>query len=151
MQRDYSAELGYICPVHCTGIQGRPKFNIPVETHVRMHNIHGSWSIVAEEVGVSYRTVLRWRHQFSQPVGADLSHSHISQDSLCNTVREILQVVPNTGETYIIGALGARDIHVQRWRVRATIQAVDPISCSLRRTRAILRRIYNVFSPNALW
>lgn len=84
-------------------------------------------------------------------MGADSSYSDISQDSLRNTVREILQVVPNAGETYIIGALRARDIHVQRWRVRAAIQAVDPISRSLRRTRAIVRRVYNVLSPNALW
>jgi 5-carboxymethyl-2-hydroxymuconate isomerase len=84
-------------------------------------------------------------------VGTDSSYSDISQDSLCNTIREVLQVVPNAGETYIIGALRARGLRVQRWRVRAAIQTVDPISRSLRRTRAIVRRIYNVFSPNALW
>ena len=33
LYRDYSAELGYICPVHRSGIRGRPKFDIPVENH----------------------------------------------------------------------------------------------------------------------
>ena len=116
-----------------------------------MHNIHCKWSIIAEEVGVSYRTILRRRRQLGQPVGTSSSYSDISQDALYNTVREVLQVVPNAGETYIIGALRARNLRVQRWRVHAAIQIVDPISCSLRRTRAIVRCIYNVFSPNALW
>ena len=47
----------------------------------------------------------------------------------------------------IIGALRSRSIHVQRRSVREAINAVDPVSRALRRTVTIIRRKYNVASP----
>ena len=60
-------------------------------------------------------------------------------------------MLPDAGETFVQGALRQRNIHVQRWRVRNTIQLVDPLSRAVRRSVAILRRVYNVPCPNALW
>ena len=60
----------------------------------------------------------------------------ISQSDLCNIVREVLQTLPNAGETFVQGALRQRNIHVQRWRVRNTIQLVDPLSRAMRRSVA---------------
>ena len=74
----------------------------------------------------------------------------LSDDDLCNVVREVLQNMPDAGETYIIGAIRSRGMIVQRWRIRQAIQTVDPISRALRRTFAVVRRVYNVVCPNEL-
>ena len=109
----------------------------------------------SRETGVSYRTLLRRRNEYGMPVSNTRSprntYTHISEHELCNVVREVLSMLPNAGETFVLGALRRRDIHVQRWRVRNAICVVDLISRAMRRSVAILRRAYNVACPNALW
>ena len=63
----------------------------------------------------------------------------------------MLELLPDAGETYIIGALRSRAIFVQRWRIREAICTIDPVSRALRHQRAVTRRSYNVPCPNALW
>ncbi|KAG1954940.1 hypothetical protein F2P79_008969 [Pimephales promelas] len=63
----------------------------------------------------------------------------------------ILQRTPNSGETYILGSLRSRGIRIQRWRVRQSLQEIDPVGRSFRRRRAIRRRVYSVQTPNQLW
>ena len=134
---------------------GRPRINVFPDTVVDLYNIHRSWRIVARQTGVSYRTLLRRRREYefqvANSVGPRNTYTDISEEELCNAVREILSTMPDAGETYITGALRSRAIHVQRWRVRNAIQIVDPISRALRRTFAVVRRIYNVRCSNALW
>ena len=72
---------------------------------------------------------------------------HIVQWWLCFQ----LQILPGAGETYILGALRARHIYVQRRRVREALQIVDPISRAIRQSRTLVRRVYSVPCPNALW
>ena len=48
-------------------------------------------------------------------------------------MREVLDVLPDAGETYIIGACRQRNIFVQRQRIRDAINTVDPISRALQR------------------
>ncbi len=120
-----------------------------------LYNLHNSWSIISRQTGVSYRTLLRRRHEYgfqvANRVGPRNTYTEISEEQLCNAVRDILGTIPDAGETYVIGALRSRGIHIQRWRVRNAIQTVDPISRALRRTFAVVRRVYNVRCPNALW
>ena len=120
-----------------------------------MHNIHYAWSAVSCETGVSYRTILQRRHEFGLPianrVGSRNTSSDIADDDLCSLVRECLQNMPDAGETYIIEAIRIRGVIVQRWRIRQAIQTVDRISRALRRTFAVVRRVYNVVCPNKLW
>ena len=52
---------------------------------------------------------------------------------------------------YVRGGLKGRQVNVQRRRVRASIQRVDPIGRSIRKRYAICRRVYNVRGPNHLW
>ena len=75
----------------------------------------------------------------------------ISDARLCENVGKVLQVMPNAGETYIIGLLRSRGMRVQRWRIREAISTMDPVSRALTQCRADLRRKYNVPCPNALW
>ena len=132
MYRDYCSKMGFVCPVEQSARPGRPRFHIPQEVLTNMHEIHGVWKTVARETGVSYRTVLRRRHQYSLPVAQTIGHrntfSDISDQLLCEVVREVLQLVPSAGEMYIIGALRSRGINVQRWRTHEAINVVDPIS-----------------------
>ena len=84
----------------------------------------------------------------SETFGPRLTYTNISNEDLCSEVRNILVILPEAGETIIIGALRSRSIHVH---VREAINVVDPVSRALRRTVTIVRRKYNVASPNALW
>ena len=57
----------------------------------------------------------------------------------------------NSGERLVIGHLAQRNIHVPRFRVRASIHRVDPVNTALRRSIAIRRRVYHSEGPNAVW
>ena len=60
---------------------------------------------VACETGVSYRTILQRQHELGFPianrVGPRNTFCNITDDELCNVVREVLQNMPDAGETYI--------------------------------------------------
>ncbi len=147
--------LSFTCPLESFAERGRRRYSLPQNALTNLHEIHRSWSQVAVEVGVSYRTILRRRHEYRLPVsntsGPRNTFTEISHTDLCNVVREVLQILPNAGETFVLGALRQRNIHIQRWKVRNAIYSVDPLSRAMRRSVAILRRVYNVPCPNALW
>ena len=136
------------CWEESTHEPGRPRINFSQDTLVGLCNLHNSWSIISRQTGVSYRTLLRRRHEYgfqvANRVGPRNTYTEISEEQLCNAVRDILGTIPDAGETYVIGALRSRGIHIQRWRVHNAIQTVDPISRALRRTFAVVRRVYNV-------
>ena len=48
--------------------RGRPRFYIPEEVIRGLHDVHGVWNEVAKEARVSYKTILRRRHQYSMAV-----------------------------------------------------------------------------------
>ena len=134
---------------------GRPRKQVSKEDIEALFNIHRSWKTVANVIGVSQKTLQRRRQEcgltVSAPAGPRQTYTEISQEDLCQFIKEVLQVLPNDGETYVIGACSSRGIFVQRQRVREAIKIVDPISRALRRTVSIVRRVYSVPGPNALW
>eukprot|EP00794_Sanderia_malayensis_P021059 gene21059-23115_t len=134
---------------------GRPRKNVTVQEIENLYGLHRSWKVVASLMGVSEKTLNRRRHEAGHQSGGRSgprqTYSDISNENLCAVVRTVLNVVPNAGESYVIGACRSRGIHVQRRRIREAIKAVDPISRALRRTVSILRRVYCVSGPNALW
>ena len=153
IQNDHSHHFS--CPVEVGRNRGRGRYVLPENSISGLWRIHHSWVQVAADLGVSYRTLLRRRHEFGLPVsdsrGPRSTYSNISQTDLCNVVREVLQILPNAGETFVLGALRQRGIIIQRWRVRDAICHVDPLTRAMRRSVAIIRRVYNVPCPNALW
>eukprot|EP00794_Sanderia_malayensis_P014537 gene14537-16040_t len=106
-------------------------------------------------VGVSEKTLKRRRQEFGMTIsgksGPRQTYSEISQEALCQIIKGVLEILPNAGETYVIGACNSRGIFVQRQRIRDAIKVVDPVSRALRRTVSIMRRVYSVPGPNALW
>ena len=73
-----------------------------------LHRINRSWQQVSDDIGVSYSTLLRWRHENGMAVnstrGARKSYSNINDDQLCQQVSRILQILPNASETFVLGA-----------------------------------------------
>ena len=63
----------------------------------------------------------------SETSGPRLIYTNISNVDLYSEVRNILIILPEVGETIIIGALRSRSIHVQRRRVHEAINTVDPV------------------------
>ena len=147
----------FTCPVEDgqEDRRGRRRYVVPERSLTCLFQIHGKWEQVARYLGVSYRTLLRRRHEYGLAVsdtrGPRTTYTNISQSDLCNVVRDVLGILPNAGETFVLGALRQRGIHIQRWRVRDAIWHVDPLTRAMRRSVAIIRRAYNVPCPNALW
>jgi hypothetical protein len=58
MHRDYNLDMGFVCPVEPPQHAGRPRFHVPQRAISDLYDIHRSWTEVAREAGVSYRTLL---------------------------------------------------------------------------------------------
>ena len=158
-ENEYVGNLGVrvTCPNEPAGsdVQGRPRKHVIKEDIESLFRIHRNWKLVANVLGVSEKTLQRRRRELGLQVadraGPRVTYTAISQEALCQVVQEVLTILPNAGETYIIGACKSRGIFVQRQRVRNAIQTVDLMSRALRRTVSIIRRVYSVPGANALW
>ena len=139
-------------PVHEEVAIGRPRKVISREDMEREFEVFQNWKIVARQLGVSSKTLRRRRLEFgmniSETSGPRLTYTNISNEDLCSEVRNILFILPEAVEAIIIRALRSTLIHVLQRRVREAINAVDPVSRALRRTVTVIRRKYNVASPD---
>ena len=58
---------------------------------------------------MSYKKVFIRRHQYSlvvnETTGRRITYSDIPNGQLCQVVNEVLQIMPNAGETYITGVV----------------------------------------------
>ena len=61
-----------------------------------------------------------------------------------------LALLPNSREVTIRGALRGRGVTIQRFRLRESVQRVDPTR-KQRRQHFQIRRVYRVPGPNSLW
>ena len=91
-----------------------------------------SWKDVALHLGVSVRTLERRRNEFNISVSdrTELcsTYTTISDEQLCSVVREVLENLPDAGETYIIGACRQHNFFDQRLCIKDAINTVDPVS-----------------------
>ena len=71
---------------------GRPRLNISAEVVTELHKIQNSWSAVARQTGVSYRTLLRRRREYgfqiANTVGPRSTYTDIDEEQLCRIVRD---------------------------------------------------------------
>ena len=125
---------------------GRSKYHITAEQIDVLRSTGMSWTATAKCLGVSTKALSRRKQEYGIT-----DYTEIREDELEWNVRDILQLTPFSGETYVQGALRARGIYIQRWKIRDALQQIDPVSRALRRRYAIRRRIYNVSKPNHLW
>lgn len=62
------------------------------------YQVLGSWKQVASTLNISYRTVLRRRHEFQMPTHLGSGYSQITDDDLDALVQSILQISPDAGK-----------------------------------------------------
>ena len=143
---------GNLCSTVPNGRAGRPAFLI-TEEQIRglREGADFRWSDIARILGVSTRTLSRHRQGFGMPVGQEHNFSQITDFALDNVIRDVLTLAPQSGVGLFCGALRSRGLRVQRHRVIAALQRLDPVTSALRQTRRIIRRTYNVPCPNPLW
>lgn len=147
--RPAGAGLRAAPPPTCnTGHRGRPHYDISYEQLCHCLRLGFNWQGIASLFGIDRRTLFQHRQRLGI---IPLGFAELSNYELNTIVRQILQRTPNAGETYILGSLRSRSIRIQRWRVRQSLHEIDPIGRSLRRRRAVRRRIYSVQTPNQLW
>ena len=82
-------------------------------------------------------------------IGSCGTYTTIS-DERSSVVREVWEILPDAGETYIIGACRQHNIFIQHQRIRHAINTVDPVRGALQTSICIMRRVYTVLVPNSL-
>ncbi|XP_044163830.1 uncharacterized protein LOC114977278 [Acropora millepora] len=124
-----------------SGLVGRPSFTISVEqTQALREGVFFRWTDIARILGVSKRTLSRRRQELGLSVGHGSNFGQISDAALDNLVRQILTSAPQSGIGLIRGALQSRGWRIQRHRIMAALQRLDPVMSALRQTRRIVRR-----------
>ena len=121
--------------------RGRPTKFIDEEQVLSLKGIGMKWCQIAELIGVSERTLRERRKYFQHQISSFTSIDHENLDGL---IREILNSSPNSGERMVLGGLLAKNVKVQRSRVRDSLQRIDFIlifspSCHLSFLMRLLR------------
>ena len=134
------------------GLVGKPLLQILQQQQQTLHNDAGfRWADIGRILGISERTLRRRRHEFGLPVGVGENFTDVSNDDLDEYVREILEVTPSAGQRLVEGGLRQMGLRFQRHRIQESIRRVDSVLRTLRAAQQIIRRVYSVPCPNALW
>jgi len=97
---------------------------------------------------VSRKTIQQRKSTFDF---AGSKYSDIGDIELDNIVVDIKESHPHIGEKMMSGFLTARNVTVQRHRIREALVRLDPQGVDERRRRSLHRRQYSVPHANALW
>lgn len=108
------------------------------------------WKQIAAQLGVSRRTLERWRdspgNTFIDPL-----HTLAGDEQLDAIMRQYSSENWRNGARMAVGHLLGLGYHVPRWRVRESLQRVDPVGCENRRMKKIERRAYESAGPMHVW
>jgi hypothetical protein len=105
-------------------------------------------SLLAKKMGI-HRNTLR---KYLKLYGIDKKFAQLSDQELDALIRHFRNEHPGSGIRYIMGFLRKRKIRIQRARVAASMNRVDPLRTLRQKIRQkIRRREYRVKRPNALW
>ena len=129
---------------------GRPSYNIPKDVLVELRGFNFSWCKISQMFGVSRWTVMRRVQEYGL---SDLQEfSNISDNRIDDIIRDYMsRHGSTTGEPLMSGYFHCLGLHVQRSRIRAAINRVDPRNTALRWGALVSRRKYYVPWPNSLW
>ena len=129
--------------------RGRPCVEISQEQLANLLSFDFKISTIANMFQVSRKTIRRRIVQYGLEENAafsdvtDLQLDHITQQFVTNH--------PNSGEKSFDGYLRNMGLRVQRYRIRRSLQRVDPNGVRNRFSRTLHRRQYSVPMPNSLW
>ena len=127
---------------------GPPMFIIPKSLLQNLIDDGFPVSDIANLLSVSERTIFRRMQQY------DISKhnfSDIDDDALDHELEQIIKDFPFSGESILGQILKQKGIHVQRQRLRDSIQRIDESGVKERKKGRLRRRVYNVQGPNHLW
>ncbi|XP_068741116.1 uncharacterized protein [Montipora capricornis] len=129
---------------------GRPKLEIAQELLENLRALGCTWMQIARMLQVSRWTIRRRVVEYGLHCAR---WSDISDYQLDTIIRGyISRHGVTTGQSYIIGYVRrSLGYLVQRDRVRAAINRVDPENTALRWAVVVTRRVYSVPWPNSLW
>lgn len=128
----------------------RPKLAVSREQLEALQDCRFHWSDIGRMLCVSSSMLRRRRHELGMPVEGR-EFSQLTDTQLDDLIRKVLQVTPAVGLRMVQGYLRQRGLTVQRTCVLHSLRRVDPVTATLRSARRIIRQVYNVPSPNALW
>ena len=128
---------------------GRPKLEIAQELLENLRALGCTWMQIACMLQVSRWTIRRRVVEYGLHCGR---WSDISDYQLDTIIRGyISRHGVTTGQSYIIGYVRSLGYLVQRDRVCAAINRVDPENTALGWAVVVTRRVYSVPWPNSLW
>ena len=151
IQNEFDDISGHVddCATVRNGRPGRPSCAVSEDQLINLFEIGFSATRIACMLGVSVRTIRRRMDDIGLRV-SDF-YSTMPDNELDIVVNEILVLFPNTGYRMMTGHLKRRGIRVQQYRIRDSLHRVAPTSIATRWHASIVRRVYNVRSPLALW
>ena len=110
--------------LHYTGLPGRPKIVLNIDTVEFLRHCGYTWCEVAQCLQIS-RTTL-WRHL--KDINYQIQkYSEISDDELDSYLIHIQKENPNCGQQLLHGYLKDKGILVQRYRLRESVARTDPL------------------------
>lgn len=131
-----------------TGLRGRPKIVVNIESVELLRSCGYTWKEVADALQVSRTTV--WRRL--KESGVEIAkYTEISDDELDCIVSQFQHDNRNCGQQMIIGHLRSVGIVVPRRRLRESVARTDPLRRHVRWHQVISRRTYSVKRSNSLW
>ncbi|XP_016113255.1 uncharacterized protein [Sinocyclocheilus grahami] len=138
----------YQSPFLRSGGVGRPRLDISVDQLNFLLSLNFTARQAGDILGVSYSTIKN--RQFS--ISLKGQYSRISNAQLDEQIRELVGVNYELGPEAVRARLYAEGFVIQRRRVRASMQRIDPEEAAYRAmTHRFQRRVYHVAGPNSLW
>ena len=104
---------------------------------------------MSRSLGVSESTIKRRMREYNFSITN--KKTAVSDDDLDNIVRSIRRDFPNAGYRRVQSQLVLRNINVLQLRVGECMQRTDPEGVAMRWLSLILRAMYCVSGPLAVW
>ena len=129
---------------------GRPGYYMPKESLVELRGLNFSWRKISRMFGVSRWTIMIRVQEYGL---SNLQRfSLISDERIDDITRDyISRHGSTTGEPFMSGYFRSLGLHIQRRRIRSSLNRVDPQHTALRWGALVSRRKYFVPWPNSLW
>ena len=132
-----------------TGRPGRPGYYIPKEVLLELRGLNFSWCKISKMFGISRWNVMRRVEEYG--LTTLQKFSIISDERIDDIIKGyISRHGSTTGEPFMSGYFRSLGLHIQRSRIRAALNRVDPHNTVLRWGTLVSRR-YFVPWPNSLW
>ncbi len=129
-------------------LPGRPLLDVNLDQVELLRDAGYTWQDIADSLHISRQTL--WRRLRERNVDTR-RYTNISDHTLDRIISGIQVEHPHIGHSLMQGYLLGIGIHVQRYRLRASLTRMDNMQRSLRWHQRLTRREYRVPGPNALW